>query len=200
MSDGLVPYCSGFTSSAHFPLILVYIAWFLLLSDSAIISIRQNTKRAIDHFGENDCPRDPSKASFRQSKRPVKRQQTLQLGVPTLSRAKKLKLDEAAALAVYMGARPFCLWDDFYIKAFLDLLGDGLYATPTCQRIGGDLLDEAYLRVQGRVLNILREQDDLQFVLDESPDLNHWRMVNLSTVIPGLGSYTWRMSMLVINL
>jgi len=50
--------------------------------------------------------------------------------------------------------------------------------------IGSDLLDTAYMEVQVKVQSILAEQNSLQFVLDESPDINHRRMVNLSIVIP----------------
>jgi hypothetical protein len=130
-----------------------------------------NTKRAIEHFTEDDCPSSPFKEKDL-SKRPAKRQQTLQFGIATLSRSKKQKLDSAAALAIYMGARPFSLWDDPYIKAFLDLLGDNLYTTPNRRLIGGDLLEKAY-----------------QELLDESTDIAHQRILNLSMVLPSYGSF-----------
>jgi hypothetical protein len=71
---------------------------------------RHNTKRAIEHFQEDGCPSNPFKASSgrsEQSSRPAKGQQTLQFGVPTISHPKMLKLDDAAALAVYMGSLIF---------------------------------------------------------------------------------------------
>jgi hypothetical protein len=74
---------------------------------------RTNTKRAIEHFTEDDCPGNPFNDKD-PSERPTKRQQNLQFGVATLSRSKKQKLYSAAALAIYMGARPFSLWDDPY--------------------------------------------------------------------------------------
>lgn len=43
------------------------------------------------------------------SERPLKRQQTLQLKVQSIPRAKKQKLNSAAALAVYITACPFRL-------------------------------------------------------------------------------------------
>jgi hypothetical protein len=45
---------------------------------------------------------------------PLKRQQTLQLRVQSIPRAKKQKLDSVAALAVYITARLFRLWEDKY--------------------------------------------------------------------------------------
>jgi hypothetical protein len=119
----------------------------------------------------------------------LKRQQTLQLRVQSILRAKKQKLDSAAALAVYMTARPFRLWEDKYFRAFVGLLSDFLYIPPRHEIIGGDLLDQTYLEVRSRVLSILDEQSSLQFVLDKSPDINHRRMVNLSVVIPKFGSF-----------
>jgi hypothetical protein len=145
---------------------------------------RTNTRRALEHLG--NCPGyKPPELSVR----PAKRQQTLQLGVQSIPHAKKQKLDSAAALAVYIGARPFRLWEDKYIQAFLGLLSDYLYIPPHRNTISGDLLDQTYLEVQHKVLSILDKQDTLQFVLDETPDINYRRIVNLSVVIPRFGSF-----------
>jgi len=48
------------------------------------------------------------------SKQLAKKQQTLQLGVQAILRAKKQKLDFAAVLAIYITTRPFRLWEDKY--------------------------------------------------------------------------------------
>jgi hypothetical protein len=111
------------------------------------------------------------------------------LGIRSLSRAKKQKLDKAAAMVVYMGACLFSLFDDPYMKAFVDLLSEYLYTALNRNRIGIDLLDEIYLEVKGKVLALLEEQEYLQFVLDKSPDLNHRWIVNLSMVLPNFGSF-----------
>jgi hypothetical protein len=50
-----------------------------------------------------------SSPALTSSKQPAKRQQTLQFGVQAISKTKKQKLDHAAAMAVYIGARPFAL-------------------------------------------------------------------------------------------
>jgi hypothetical protein len=125
----------------------------------------------------------------RSSGRPAKRQQTLSLGVHSISKEKKDKLDSAAALAVYMSARPFRLWEDKYFRQLISLLSDNLYIPPHRDDIGGVLLDQTYLKVRHQVLDILDHESSLQFVLDESTDINHRRMVNLSVVIPKYGSF-----------
>jgi hypothetical protein len=123
------------------------------------------------------------------TERPAKRQATLQLGVQTLSQAKKEKLDSAAAMAVYIGARPFALFEELHMRRFINILSDELYTPPHRHAISGDLLSVAYDEVRGKVLHLLNQQETLQFVLDESPDINHRRIVNLSVVIPGFGSF-----------
>jgi hypothetical protein len=129
---------------------------------------RTNTHRALEHL--ENCA---NYAASKTIERLAKRQATLQLGVQTISREKKQTLDSAAALAVYMSAKPFCLWEDKYFRQLISLLSDNLYTPPRGEAIGGDLLDTAYMEVRAKVQSILAEQDSLQFVLDESPDINH---------------------------
>jgi hypothetical protein len=154
-----------------------------------------NSKRAIEHLTKcpqyhqslptslsNSLPNEPLE-------QPVKQQLTFQLEASTLSNIKKQKLDRAAALAIYMGAHPFTLFDDYYIRQFISLLSDSLYTTPNRRQISNDLLDEIYQDLQSKILSLLEQQKSLQFVLDESSDLNHHRMINISVVIPGFGSF-----------
>jgi hypothetical protein len=150
-----------------------------------------NSHRALDHLKPGKCPvyKRPSSEASSSFERPAKRQQTLQLGVPTISKSKKQKLDRAASMAIYIGARPFALFDEPYMKAFIDLLSDSLYKTPSRHLIGGNMLDEIYKELQSKILQLLDQQKYLQFILDESPDLNHRRIINLSVVIPGYGSF-----------
>jgi len=113
-----------------------------------------NSHRAVKHL-EDECP------GYIHSERPAKRQATLQLGVQTLSRAKKEKLDSAAAMAVYMGARPFALFEEFHMKRFINILSDELYTPPNRYAISGDLLSAAYKEVRGKVLYLLDQQETL---------------------------------------
>ena len=46
-----------------------------------------------------------------------------------------------AAMAVYMRARPFQLFEEAYMKEFILAISDGVYLPPTHQSIGGDLLE-----------------------------------------------------------
>jgi hypothetical protein len=108
---------------------------------------RTNTRQALEHLDNCATYALISKAN----KRLAKRQVTLQLGVQTIPRAKKQKLDSAAALAVYISAKPFCLWEDKYFWQFVSLLSDNLYTPPYCDVIGSDLLDNIYNKVQAKV-------------------------------------------------
>ena len=59
----------------------------------------------------------------------------------------KRKLDSMATMAVYMGARPFQLWEDPYMRDFIIAATDNLYRPPNRILIGGDLLDQQYAEV-----------------------------------------------------
>jgi hypothetical protein len=100
---------------------------------------------------------------------------------------RKRKLDSMAAMAVYIGARPFCLWEDIYMRDFIIFATDNLYRPPNRILIGGDLLDQQYIEVKGKVDALLHRQDSLSFVLDESTNISSYRIINLSVVIPRYG-------------
>jgi len=116
-----------------------------------------NPTRALKHLGPgpDQCPgykklHEKDEASDR----PPKRQQTLQFGIQTISKAKQEKLDSLTAMTVYVGARPFALWECPYMKAFIYFLSDQAYTPPFRQRISDKLLIEAYQGVRGKVLVI----------------------------------------------
>jgi hypothetical protein len=75
------------------------------------------------------------------------------------------------------------------MKQFIKLLSDSLYKPPSARRIRGDLLDKTYKQLQGQIMDLLDKQTYLQFVLDESLDINHRRMINLLVVVLGFGSF-----------
>ena len=64
-----------------------------------------------------------------------------------------------------------------------------MYKVPTCHYIGGELLFEAYKDVYNRVLSLLDTQTRLQFILDESTNINHQRTINLSVIMPRYCSF-----------
>jgi hypothetical protein len=74
------------------------------------------------------------------------------------------------------------------MKQFVNLLSDLAYKAPTRYYIGGELLFKAYKDVHDRVLSLLDTQTRLQFVLDESSNINHCT-INLSVIIPKYGSF-----------
>ena len=106
--------------------------------------------------------------------------------VPT---ALKKQLDADAAMAVYMGGRPFRIYEDPYIKQFISRISTNTYTPPGRHLVGGVLLDEAYLAVKEKVDTLLQGQTQPNFVLDDSLNINSQRMVNLSVVVPGYGSF-----------
>jgi hypothetical protein len=111
---------------------------------------RANSNQALKHLEDNCTGRPLQPAAFglgSRSEPSVLRQQLLQLGVRTLSQAKKQKLDFAAALAVYISAQPFALFECCYMRRFIDILSDSLYKPPGRQAIGNGLLVEIYNNV-----------------------------------------------------
>jgi hypothetical protein len=93
-----------------------------------------------------------------------------------------------AAKAIYMGARPFQLYEESYMKDFIQAVSDGIYNPPSSRLIGGDLLDQEYTLLKSKIELLLQSQKKLNFVLDESPNISSHRIVNISVVIPQYGS------------
>jgi hypothetical protein len=146
----------------------------------------RNNSRALAHLHE--CEQFKSKLQVANTDLNIsqKRQRTLTL--PSLSTTRKRKLDSMAAMAIYMGARPFQLFEEPYMKQFVLEVSDGVYVPPGRRLIGGDLLDQQYQELERKVEALIRTQDKLHFVLDESPNISSQRIVNISVVIPQYGS------------
>ena len=70
------------------------------------------------------------------------------------------------------------------MRDFIIFATDNLYRPPNQFLISGDLLDQQYTEVKGKVDTLLRGQDSLNFVLDESTNISSHRIINLSVVIP----------------
>jgi hypothetical protein len=147
----------------------------------------KNNTRALTHI-LHECEGYRSKQQALQSDTApsLKRQRTLTL--PSLPVAQKRRLDAMAAKAVYMGARPFQLYEESYMKEFIQAVSDGVYNPPNARSISGDLLDQEYTKLKGKVELLLQSQEKLNFVLDESPNISSRRIVNISVVIPQYGS------------
>ena len=77
-------------------------------------SAAKNNSRALDHLLECESYKAKKEAlASVDDNTSRKRQRTLTVSSMPVSR--KRKLDSMAAMAVYMGARPFRLWEDQYI-------------------------------------------------------------------------------------
>ena len=87
-----------------------------------------------------------------------------------------------------VGARPFRLWEDEYMRDFILKVSEGAYTPPNRRIIGGELLDYHYESLKARIDTLIRGQETLNFVLDESPDISSRRVINLSIVVPSYGS------------
>jgi hypothetical protein len=160
---------------------------YLTCRNCTDFSQAKNNSRALDHL--RICAGYLAKQAARIStddSTSRKRQRTLT--VSTMPVTRKRKLDSMAAMAVYMGARPFQLWEDPYMRDFIIAATDNLYRPPNRILVGGDLLDQQYAEVQSKVNALIRSQESLNFVLDESSNIRSQRIVNLSVVIPQYGS------------
>jgi hypothetical protein len=78
-----------------------------------------------------------------------------------ISRARKERLDNLAAMAVYMGARLFALFEEPHMGKFVNVLSDRLYTLPNRCAISRDLLNTAYIQVRAKVLQLLDQQETL---------------------------------------
>ena len=101
------------------------------------------------------------------------------LGVPSLSLIAKQRFDRLAAMAVYCGARPFALYTDPAMKAFLKGL-NAAYTPPDRQTLAGPLLDDCYDDMKAKVDGRLANYSLLNFVTDESSSIQFNKIINLS--------------------
>ena len=61
-----------------------------------------------------------------------------------------------AAKAVYIGARPFQLYKEAYIKDFILAVSNSVYIPLSLRSISGDLLDQEYTTLKNKVEELLR--------------------------------------------
>jgi hypothetical protein len=148
----------------------------------------KNNTRALDHLLECEPYKSKQQAlALSTDTDPLQKRQRI-LAIPSLPLIQKRKLDIMAAKAVYMGARPFQLYEEAYMKDFIHAVSNGVYFPPSPRLIGGELLDQEYIALKNRIEVLLQSQEKLHFVLDESPNISSHRIINLSVVIPQYGS------------
>lgn len=109
--------------------------------------------------------------------------------IPKIGEAAHAERHTEAAMACYMSARPFSLYKDRYMKKFLAGVSQNTYEPPSERQIAGDLLEKCYKNVTSQVNQQIARTLSYNFTLDESTDINHNRIINLSVVIPPFGSF-----------
>lgn len=119
---------------------------YLTYRNCTDFSQAKNNSRALDHLRiyTGYLAKQAAKSNI-DDNTSHKRQRTLT--VSTMPITRKRKLDSMAIMAVYMGARPFRMWEDPYIRDFIITATDNLYRPPNRILIGGDLLDQQYSKV-----------------------------------------------------
>jgi hypothetical protein len=86
---------------------------YLICKHCTTYNKARNTHRAIEHLHNCKGYQAKQQANIDSLNPSQKRQRTLT--VPSFPILRKRKLDSMAAMAVYMGARPFRLWEDSYM-------------------------------------------------------------------------------------
>src|SRR5579859_2589638 len=98
---------------------------------------------------------------------------------PQLPRARKHKLDLAAALACYAGGQPFTVYQNNYMKSFLHSLNPA-YKPPSRQALAEHLLDEVYTEIKARTDTVISSIEHINISTDESTNINANRICNIS--------------------
>jgi hypothetical protein len=143
---------------------------YLTCKNCTSYSQAKNNSRALDHL--RSCQGYLLKKTITNEDENTSQKQQQTLTISSMPIIRKRKLDSMAAMAVYMGARPFCLWEDIYMRDFIIFATDNLYQPPNRILISGDLLDQQYIEVKDKVDALLCGQDSLSFVLDESTNIS----------------------------
>lgn len=102
-----------------------------------------------------------------------------QIAVPALHKNDQAALDELASMALYVCGRPSSLFDEPWMKGFLHRLNPA-YKIPSYTTFAGPLLDQAYDKVKYDTQVAVNDSSYLNFITDESSNINHQRMTNIS--------------------
>ena len=105
------------------------------------------------------------------------------LAPPKISLKKAEILDELASLAIYVGGRHLNFFDEAYLRAFVQRLNSS-YKLPSRRNFSEELLNKAYTKVKQLVLQQIRHTQALNFVIDESSNINYEQIINISLHTP----------------
>ena len=102
-----------------------------------------------------------------------------QLPIHKLSSKAKADLDLRTMCVCLVRGYLFTLFESEEMKSFCNGLNLA-YKLPSWQRIAGDLLDAVYCNIQADINAFITSSDRLNIVTDESSNINHSRICNIS--------------------
>ena len=111
-------------------------------------------------------------------------------GMEPFSKEEKKEVDLLAAMSIYRSAMPFSTLSNPAMLRFLQQL-DPSYAPPGRRALSEGLLDETYSRVRARVMAVIDKQEFINVIMDESDDITHHRIINLS-VLTDCGAFHFK--------
>jgi hypothetical protein len=109
--------------------------------------------------------------------------------MPKITKETKQIRDLEAAIAVYMGGRPFNTYKNKYIERFITNASQNTYTPPSKRLITSQLLQECHTYVKSQVNQQLARIKNYNFICDESTNILNNRVINLSVVVPLFGSF-----------
>jgi hypothetical protein len=137
----------------------------------------KNTSRQRVHLLE-ECPKYyPTVDTKVQTKLPV---------YPKMDEARKNRIDQKLALAIYTTGRPFSAFQD---EAWLDFFKEFNYTPPTRAALARTLLNFTYDKYKDEVIEIIKASSSLGLVTDESGDVSLNRLANYSVLTPDRQSF-----------
>jgi hypothetical protein len=121
--------------------------------------------------------------------RPLESDKQKLLEIPTISKEEKGILDALFAAVCYEEGLPFTTFEKPAMQRALHRLNPA-YTPPTRRPIGEKLLDNAYDSVKAKVDAHLNTLSQLNIITDESSNINHSRIANIS-IHTADGSFHW---------
>jgi hypothetical protein len=110
------------------------------------------------------------------------------LHYPKFSKADQEEADELAAMAIYCTGSKVSLFESDRWRQFLFKLNPAFRVTPRAL-ISGALLTQAYEKMKQEVMSLMQSSGCINFVTDDSDNINQQRITNLSASIDGTSFY-----------
>lgn len=107
----------------------------------------------------------------------------LQIVVLYLDPIPKCQLQLKGAMAIYMGARPFGLYNCAYMKDYI-VTANSVNIPPYCRLICGELLIACYEKTRKKIVPRIASKSFLSFTTDGTSNIHKEKVQNLCVVIP----------------